>query len=93
MVSNDEQAKNYAQQTVGQAQTPGPMVGSAKAYCGDIYARAYGKATPAPTEAGRLREHSNYLREEAMKSSKIANILERHPEFLEFLEVLRSGLV
>jgi hypothetical protein len=89
MVSNDEQAKNYTQQATGRIPGGGTMGESARAYNGDTC----GQATPATTEAGRLRERSNYLREEAMKSSKIANILERHPEFLEFLEVLRSGLV
>lgn len=40
-----------------------------------------------------LRSRAEVLRGEARQVSRITSILEKHPEFLDFLEVLRSGLV
>lgn len=40
-----------------------------------------------------LRRRADALGQERSRMNRVRSILERHPEFLEFLEVLRSGLV
>jgi hypothetical protein len=40
-----------------------------------------------------LRSRAEHLRADAKSVSRVCSIIEKHPEFLEFLEVLRSGLL
>jgi hypothetical protein len=66
--------------TCNQTQAPG-LSGAAR------------QATKAESIISGLQQRDTYMRSEIEKNERVADILTRHPEFLEFLEVLRSGAV
>ena len=48
---------------------------------------------PQETTRERLQRRLRNSNDEHVRLNRVLDILERHPEFEEFLEVLRSGLV
>jgi hypothetical protein len=84
-----------------QAETPYPSYPTESANYGDTcnQAQASGlsgaarQATKAESIISGLQQRDTYMRSEIEKNERVADILTRHPEFLEFLEVLRSGAI
>jgi hypothetical protein len=84
----EEQLKGQAQQQKTAAAFP-----NAKAYYGDTCGV---QAAPASAEQQRMHDlnrKANFAKEEHDKAVRALDILARHPEFHEFLQLLRDGLV
>ena len=78
---------NRLEQAIAEEKATYEKMGAQQANCDQVV--GFGQETTRERLQRRLRNSHD----EHVRVDRVLDILERHPEFEEFLEVLRSGLV
>jgi hypothetical protein len=84
---------NPLEQAIAEANATYEKMGAQQDNCGQVAGLGNMCCKKQETTRERLQRRLRNSNDEHVRLNRVLDILERHPEFEEFLEVLRSGLV